>query len=491
MKKPRKLFLPFVILWFCLFVAVLVYGGVRCLLLHRGADGFDVQLLLGVLWELVPALAVLLAGGAGLAAALAVCVDRPVKALLKRTKGLAERVAEGKQPEEIAAGGGLSTLESELCGQERSLALLLEEERTRAEKRGTEEAKNAIAGELAGSSASFGRLTYDVCARVRAADPVGADLAEAFRLDGGRILLAIGDVWERGIAASLFAVRIRMLMREGLACSEAPGEILARINAALCADNPETLAATLFIALFRPETGELEYADAGHLPPVIVGETAGFLRLRAGCPLGLYPDAEFRTEKFALRPGQGLFLYTDGVVNGRKEGAFFGYDSLFPVLRERYANAFGAENIAEGVLNAVDAFSPAEDDRAVVVLDYPFGITRILRPELEELHTIRELLRDWLPGDFRIKDICLACEEIFTNIVRHAGAETIRFSCEREEDVCTVRFVDDGEPFDPMQETGQDALGLSIIRRISGEMFYRTKQSLNVLTLRFPAGGGA
>ena len=90
----------------------------------------------------------------------------------------------------------------------------------------------------------------------------------------------------------------------------------------------------------------------------------------------------------------------------------------------------------------------------------------------------------------------MACEEIFTNIVNHSGASSIHLNCQVEGNSFVVRFTDDGEPFNPLQvrpEGGyyssnyaEGGMGMAIIRQIAGEIFYRTQENRNVLTIRFP-----
>ena len=134
-------------------------------------------------------------------------------------------------------------------------------------------------------------------------------------------------------------------------------------------------------------------------------------------------------------------------------------------------------------------------DLAVYALYYPSGIQTELSPKTSELERLRDTILDWLKDDPRKNKIFLACEEIFTNIVNPSGATSIHLNCQVEGNSFVVRFTDDGEPFNPLQvrpEGGyynnyaEGGMGMAIIRQIAGEIFYRTQENRNVLTIRFP-----
>lgn len=493
--KRRSLFLPAVLSFLALVLAVAVFGVVRYFCLAQGG-GFQRNVLMRVLWETVPALCALAAFGLFMLVLLAVCVAKPLKKMRGSASKIAERVEKHAPVEAIRGAGCVGALSETLAKEEGKLAELVnavsEEADARAEEREKRSAALNICAAAAPERLEFGALTYGVRACTLRAPSVGADFCDGFALDGRRVFIAVGDVWEQGLSAALACARLTRKLREQIAAGKSPAVALSAVNAAAL-ENGDT--ATLFCAVFDSVSGELRYANAGHLPPVIAGETSGFLRMRAGVPVGLYADAEFADETFSLRPGQGLIVYTDGVVNAFDGKEYFGYGRLLVTVNKYYGNALTADGVAEGVVGAVEEFGAREDDCAVLALSFPAGVQRLLAPELPELEKMRELLDHWLQEDPRKKNIQLACEEIFTNIVGHAGAKAIQISCEREENSLIIRFTDDGEPFNPLQvESGgrefeayaEGGMGMTIIRRIAGEIFYRTQQNLNVLTIRFP-----
>lgn len=497
-KGKRGLFTPAVLLFLASAVCVLAYGAVRYFMLApKGA--FSLQALYQVLFETVPALAVLLIVSVGLFIVLAVRVKRPVRGLTGQASSLAERAEAGETVKTPSASGCLSTLSEAVAEESKRVVALLGRERQRTAEETERKVRLAIARDVYAETVpgvSFDALTYGVAARAIAGEDVGADFCDAFPVDRTHIFLAIGDVWGKGLPASLFAARIKSELRRCIAAGMPLAETLVAVNGALLG-NRDRLLATLFIAVFNPETGELRYADAGHFAPVVSGGQTGFLlHSDVGTPIGLYPDFSARECSYPMRPGQGLLLYTDGIVHARDgSGAIFGFDRLLKSTKTLFDDALSADYIAEGILGAASEFcKEREDDLAAVALYYPIGLHRLFRPELSETETMKTLLLEWLSDDPRKKKIVLVCEEIFTNIVRHAGAKSIQMSCVKEENRLILRFTDDGEPFDPLSskeagnpyDLGGGGMGMAIIRQISGEMFYRTKENLNVLTVRFP-----
>lgn len=496
--KKKKLFLCAALVAAGLFAAAIVYAVVRYFVL-ASSDGFDREAFLRALFETLPALVVLAGLSVGWILCYRLCADKPMKKMIVWVRDLSSRVESGEDAPEPEAAGTPGQLAHALAQEETKLNTVYKNAVLDAEKRSEKNTRLSAARALAATLSprlSFGGLTYGVCAEVFPCASSGADFTEAFMLDRRRLFLAIGDVWGRGLPAALFAERAKQGLVREIAAGASPGAALTALNAALASDNDDLFAVTLFAGVFNTDTGELRFANAGHLPPVVMGEEAGFLPVQTGAPLGLFEDLTVADEVCALRPGEGLFLYTDGLTDCRSGEERFGFERLLTALRAAHASALSADAVVAKMTESFKAFSAhPEDDAAMLAVYFPTGVQKLLRPELSELEKMHELLDDWLAEDPRKKNICLACEEIFTNIVQHAGARSIQIACEKEDGKLVIRLTDDGEPFNPLQATeepkdlygyAEGGMGLNIIRSIAGEIFYRTKLDLNVLTVRFP-----
>jgi serine phosphatase RsbU (regulator of sigma subunit) len=188
---------------------------------------------------------------------------------------------------------------------------------------------------LPGALPSIPRLDLAVCyLPATEGGDVGGDWYDAFPLDGDRVGLVIGDVTGHGIGSASIMGQVRSILRAYAIDHPDPGEVLERTNAALTRLLPEALATAVY-AVLDPGTGELVYANAGHLPPLVAtgaGEVH-YLDEPTGTMLGASPAATYTAGRRRL-PAWGIFLnYTDGLIeNGRRDLAD-GLDALAGVMR--------------------------------------------------------------------------------------------------------------------------------------------------------------
>jgi predicted ester cyclase len=176
---------------------------------------------------------------------------------------------------------------------------------------------------------------------------VGGDFYDFHLLSEGRLGVAVGDATGKGVPAALvMSTTCGMLqLAAGALDSSSPGEVLSRVNETLFARIPQNMFVTCFYAILDPKDGTLKYANAGHdLPYLWRGGDAHELRAR-GMPLGLMPGMSYEHKEIELDRGQGVFFYSDGLVEAHDpKGEMFG----FPRLR-----ALVAEQAEEGSLRAL------------------------------------------------------------------------------------------------------------------------------------------
>jgi sigma-B regulation protein RsbU (phosphoserine phosphatase) len=215
---------------------------------------------------------------------------------------------------------------------------------------------------------------FDIHARIAPALEVGGDLYDVFSAPDGSLCFFIGDVAGKGMPAALFMARTKSLIRivTELTAREAPSDpaaIISRVNAELCDSNDAVMFVTLFFGMLSPG-GVLSYCNAGHNPPYrMAGGALMPLAEAAGLVLGVDPGGAYRTARVDLAPGEGLFLYTDGVTE-----AFNLADESFGEARLEAALARPASTsaaIIETVAADVAAFvgdAPRSDDIAMLAL---------------------------------------------------------------------------------------------------------------------------
>jgi sigma-B regulation protein RsbU (phosphoserine phosphatase) len=203
----------------------------------------------------------------------------------------------------------------------------------------------------------------DLCASMEPAREVGGDLYDFFVTEDGKLCFLIGDVSGKGMPAALFMARTKSLirittelMRARHGASAGPAEIIARVNRELCQDNSDMMFVTLFFAMIEPATGELEFCNAGHNAPYrLNGKTVETIEGGKGIILGVRPDAVYSTGRLALAPGDGVYLFTDGVTEANNAAEeLFSETRLEAVLRA--ADGAPCAEIVKSVAYAVRAF---------------------------------------------------------------------------------------------------------------------------------------
>lgn len=193
---------------------------------------------------------------------------------------------------------------------------------------------------------------------------VGGDWYEATALPDGRVLIVIGDASGHGLPAAARMAQLRNALLGVAFTGAGPAAILRCLNRLVLQVQEQTATATAVVAHFDPATRRLTWARAGHPAPILVrGGRARRLRNDFGPLLGATEEAVYRATTVALRPGDLVLLYTDGLVERR------GGDLADPAraLRRAAREGGGAPADPERMLAAFDIGNP-EDDTCVLAL---------------------------------------------------------------------------------------------------------------------------
>jgi serine phosphatase RsbU (regulator of sigma subunit) len=175
---------------------------------------------------------------------------------------------------------------------------------------------------------------WELAGSSRLCSEVGADYYD-FSLDDGGLLLVLGDVAGKGLAAALLMASlraaVRALWREGAPLPR----VVAGVNDSLRQTVPENRFATLFAARLDAGTGELLWVNAGHAGPLVVRRDGRLEVLEAtGTILGAFADATWDERRAVLGPGDVLVLLSDGVVEAaRAASSGLGPERLAAVVR--------------------------------------------------------------------------------------------------------------------------------------------------------------
>ena len=194
---------------------------------------------------------------------------------------------------------------------------------------------------------------------------VGGDWYEVVARDDGTLGIMIGDVAGRGIRAASTMGRLRPALRGFVAAGHPPDEVI-RLLDSLIKEGERPELTTVFHVQYDPRTGVGEYVRAGH-PPAMLRLPDGSvteLRGRGSPPVGIVPDAVFRTQRFEVPPGSLLLLYTDGLIE--RPGADL--EVALTQLREAVAGCSGGAATCLDSLAASYGTDRVPDDVAMLAM---------------------------------------------------------------------------------------------------------------------------
>lgn len=214
-------------------------------------------------------------------------------------------------------------------------------------------------------------LNARACGLTRPANTVGGDFYDILPLPDGRVIITVGDVAGKGSPAALLMALLLAMMRtlvdEGLESAR----LLARLNVQIVRHSPGSRFITLFYALYDPATGQLEYVNAGHLPPIIHRQDGSFDRLTSGnIALGMFEGSTYESHRAELKPGDAIVLYSDGITEAENTaGREFDEAGLTATITA--AASHEPEALGRAILKAVDEHAGDArlgDDLTVLVL---------------------------------------------------------------------------------------------------------------------------
>jgi sigma-B regulation protein RsbU (phosphoserine phosphatase) len=222
----------------------------------------------------------------------------------------------------------------------------------------------------------------------RPARTVSGDYYDFLTVDTGKLILAVGDVSGKGISAALLMATIHsavrayslegmpalrepvavgaaagsaMMLASGLQGVEmSPGILLSLLNHQLYESTPMEKYATLFLGIYDGQERKLIYSNAGHLPPIILGEDGSLRKLeRGGTVIGLFDNMSYEEGAVQLHRGEIFLAYSDGVTEPENDFGEFGEHRLIELVRDN--RQLPLAKISEVVTAAVDDWIGASE----------------------------------------------------------------------------------------------------------------------------------
>jgi sigma-B regulation protein RsbU (phosphoserine phosphatase) len=205
------------------------------------------------------------------------------------------------------------------------------------------------------------------------AKEVGGDFYDFFLIDQNHLGFAIGDVSGKGVPAALFMAVCKTVLKTTALKGLPPEECLQQVNRILHLESVASMFVTVFYGILDLASGEVAYCNGGHLPPCKIGKDGTVIAIETtgSLALGVLANAAYKTKTISLNPGEGLFLYTDGITEAMDANNLeYGEERLLNSLQQSTTTA---KDITHTVINSVKTFSAGlaqSDDMTVLSLYY-------------------------------------------------------------------------------------------------------------------------
>ena len=348
---------------------------------------------------------------------------------------------------------------------------------------------------------------FEIYAQMIAAKEVGGDFYDFYKLNDTTVAFLAADVSGKGIPAAMFMMTAKTIIKDLAESGMAVNDIFTKANEKLCENNESGMFVTAWMGILDLTTGKMQFANAGHNPPVLKRANGEFeyLKTRAGFVLAGMEGVRYRVGELTLSPGDRLFLYTDGVPEATNtENKLYGEDRLLTFMNQ---NATVEATAFLPALKAnIDEFvgeAPQFDDITMLMFDYKPQqggvqmINKTFPAKVEALSDVLGFVDETLESyECPMKTqtaICVAIEEVFVNVAHYAYGEGegdmtlgIRFDTESRE--ITFRMTDKGTPFDPLKKPDPDITLSAEEREIGGLGIFITKKTMDTVTYAYENG---
>lgn len=354
---------------------------------------------------------------------------------------------------------------------------------------------------------------YSIYAQMIAAKEVGGDFYDFYRLNDTTVAFLAADVSGKGIPAAMFMMTAKTIIKDLAESGMAVNDIFTKANEKLCENNESGMFVTAWMGILDLTTGGIQFANAGHNPPLLKRADGSFeyLKTRAGFVLAGMEGVRYRVGEMTLNAGDRLFLYTDGVPEATNvDNKLYGEDRLLAFMNQNAS--MEATELLPALKAHIDEFvgeAPQFDDITMLMLDYKpkKGGERMTNKtfpaKTESLSDVLGFVEETLEGfecPMKIQTaICVAIEEVFVNVAHYAypesnGDMTLHIGFEEESRAITFRMTDKGVPFDPLTKPDPDitlsaeereigGLGIFIAKKTMDSLSYSYENGENILTM--------
>ncbi|GAA2642209.1 SpoIIE family protein phosphatase [Paractinoplanes durhamensis] len=321
---------------------------------------------------------------------------------------------------------------------------------------------------------------------------VGGDWYDTVTLPDGRIGIVVGDCVGHGLQAATVMGQLRSACRALLLQTADPAQTLTALDR-FAVRLPGATCATVFCGVLDPATGDLAYSSAGHPPAVVTHAdgTAVLLDQGRSRPLGVRSRTDRPAAHYAVPARATLLLYTDGLVERRRQPLTAGIDRVTTAVQQGRDDTL--EELADDVMDGMAPAGGYDDDVALLLYRHPGPLELDFPAEPTRLAPVRSALRGWLArcgiDPSVAQNILVAAGEACANAIehghRHRPAGTVRLQAAATADDVHLTITDRGLWRTPQPaDNPHRGRGLNLMRALMTEVTVTTGTAGTIVGLQ-------
>lgn len=200
---------------------------------------------------------------------------------------------------------------------------------------------------------------------------VGGDYFDFISIDPERLGITVADVSGKGVSASLLMASLRAALHSELHPEFSLEKMTSKLNDFIHQSSASNSFITFFFTELHNDTGEFQYINAGHNPPILLRKSGTIQRLGSqGYCLGMFPSQKYQKKSVSLKKGDLLLCFTDGITECRnKKNVEFSEMGLLNILKKH--NKLTSQKLLEKINSELKSFSSGTDqmdDMTIVVI---------------------------------------------------------------------------------------------------------------------------
>ncbi|MBN2426331.1 MAG: SpoIIE family protein phosphatase [Calditrichaceae bacterium] len=207
-------------------------------------------------------------------------------------------------------------------------------------------------------------INYDVYGVNIPSKRVGGDYFDIIPLENEQYIFTIADVSGKGMPASLLMSNLQAGLKT-LSMETYPlDQITERLNSLILQNTTVDKYITFFILKINLTSGDFEYVNAGHNPPLWFKQNNSYEELdKGGIILGMMAEMPYETGKGLIEPGDRITMYTDGVTEAMNpDGDEYQESRLIDFLNTNH-NKYNSKQLVDLLIKDIDEFTAGDPSR--------------------------------------------------------------------------------------------------------------------------------